>query len=148
MRNPFDFISRQWQSWGFGVQSPWAYSFVKEVIKERLPYYDYYLIDRKFLNEDDRKRQKLYLRLRNRYPKCRFYSLKGDSKTNHELINNEDICFDEVFVLEGIRDNKLLYEKWLTIRDENAIGITFDLYDIAICFPANDKFKQHYKLNY
>ncbi len=52
---------------GFGVQSPWAYAFIRYVINERYPYYAYE--DLKEIssgyNKDDKKLAKLYFRLAN-----------------------------------------------------------------------------------
>jgi hypothetical protein len=139
-------ISRWWHSMGFGIQSPWAYSFVKDVIGEKSSYYGYDRIDREYQSKRERRRQKLYLRLRNRYPNCRIYSLEHLQQLSDA--GAEGIRCDEVFVLEGIRTSRSAFNTWLRLRDSDAVGITFDLYDIAICFPRDNKFKQHYKLKY
>ncbi len=146
MQSITDRISRWWHSLGFGIQSPWAYSLVTDVIAEKLPYYDYRRIDREFSSPRERRRQKLFLRLRNRYPQCRFYAidalpLSGGNST-------DGIMTDGVFVLTGIRTSEHTFRQWLAIRDSDAIGITFDLYDIALCFPEEGRIKQHYKLKY
>ncbi len=146
MQSITDRISRWWHSLGFGIQSPWAYSLVTDVIAEKLPYYDYRRIDREFSLPRERRRQKLFLRLRNRYPQCRFYAiddlpLSGGNPT-------DGIMTDGVFVLTGIRTSEHTFRQWLAIRDSDAIGITFDLYDLALCFPEEGRIKQHYKLKY
>ncbi len=146
MQSITDRISRWWHSLGFGIQSPWAYSLVTDVIAEKLPYYDYRRIDREYRSPQERRRQKLFLRLRNRYPQCRFYAiddlpLSGGNST-------DGIMTDGVFVLTGIRTSEHTFRQWLAIRDSDAIGITFDLYDIALCFPEEGRIKQHYKLKY
>ncbi len=146
MQSITDRISRWWHSLGFGIQSPWAYSLVTDVIAEKLPYYDYRRIDREFSSPRERRRQKLFLRLRNRYPQCRFYAiddlpLSGGNPT-------DGIMTDGVFVLTGIRTSEHTFRQWLAIRDSDAIGITFDLYDLALCFPEEGRIKQHYKLKY
>ena len=52
---------------GFGIQSPWAYSFVRYVINEHYPYYAYSRLRRVFPHSSvsERKMGELYLRLVN-----------------------------------------------------------------------------------
>ena len=42
-------LTRRFKRWrhgrGFGIHSPFAYSFVKETLRQKLPYYAYELID-------------------------------------------------------------------------------------------------------
>lgn len=142
MQGLIDRISRWWHSFGFGIQSPWAYSLVTDVICERLPYYDYERIDREYKSRRERRRQKLYLRIRNRFPRCRFYSIDDLSQGRGDLLT------DEVFVLTGIRNSSEAYKCWIQLRDSDAVGVTFDLYDLALCFPEEGRYKQHYKLKY
>lgn len=142
MQGIIDHISRWWHSFGFGIQSPWAYSVVTDVICERLPYYDYERIDRECKSRQERRRQKLYLRIRNRFPQCRFYSIADLGQSG------EDILTDEVFVLTGIRDSSEAYKRWIKLRDSDSVGVTFDLYDLALCFPEEGRYKQDYRLKY
>lgn len=142
MQGLIDRISRWWHSFGFGIQSPWAYSLVTDVICERLPYYDYERIDRECKSRRERRRQKLYLRIRNRFPQCQFYSIDDLSQGRGDLLT------DEVFVLTGIRNSSEAYKCWIQLRDSDAVGVTFDLYDLALCFPEEGRYKQHYKLKY
>ena len=41
IRNPFVWLYRFRHRRGYGIHSPWAYSFVRDVILERTPYYDF-----------------------------------------------------------------------------------------------------------
>ncbi len=52
---------------GFGVQSPWAYSFIRDVVNERNPYYAYERLEQQFGGgtAGTRKLLRLYLRLAN-----------------------------------------------------------------------------------
>lgn len=52
---------------GFGVQSPWAYSFVRYVVNEHYPYYAYSTLSRVFrcMTVSERKICEFYLRLAN-----------------------------------------------------------------------------------
>lgn len=141
-----DKLSRWRHSLGFGIQSPWAYSFVKDVIADKKPDG----CDENTLcargNSRERRRQRLYRRLQSRYPDYRFCSAEelstedGDGETLVKI--------SPVLVVEGIRASDSAFKAWLRLRDNEAVGITFDLCDIAICFPRNNMFKQHYKLKY
>jgi hypothetical protein len=60
-------ISRWRHSKGFGVQSPWAYRFIRYVVRERYPYYSYDDFS-DYLNGmscEKRSRFKLYFRIAN-----------------------------------------------------------------------------------
>lgn len=52
---------------GFGVQSPWAYAFIRYVIGERWPYYAYERLDRISVKQSWRERRlnRLYFRISN-----------------------------------------------------------------------------------
>lgn len=59
---------RRWKhSRGFGVQSPWAYQFIRYVVNEHYPYYCYEDMKRKHpeLTSRERKMCRLYFRLAN-----------------------------------------------------------------------------------
>ncbi len=58
---------RYFRSRGFGIQSPWAYSFNRYVINERYPYYFYKELDAMHprLSHIDRKLCLLYFRIAN-----------------------------------------------------------------------------------
>lgn len=52
---------------GFGIQSPWAYGFVRYVVNEHFPYYKYGDMEKRFpcMDAVSRKLGKFYLRLAN-----------------------------------------------------------------------------------
>lgn len=60
-------LCRSPYSRGFGIQSPWAYRFVRYVINEHYPYYAYYDLRVKYphCKAVDRKMAELYFRLAN-----------------------------------------------------------------------------------
>ena len=60
-------INRYRQSRGYGVQSPSDYEFIRNVIKERMPYYAYAAMKKRFpkLKKKRRKLCELYFRLVN-----------------------------------------------------------------------------------
>lgn len=67
LRRGLLWISRAKYCRGFGIQSPWAYRFVRYVINEHWPYYAYEDLRRAFprLSLRDRRLGELYLRLAN-----------------------------------------------------------------------------------
>lgn len=69
---------------GFGVQSPWAYSFVRYVVNEHFPYYKYEEIEERFPDIDavDRKLGKFYLRLANYVQPMKVVEVSFSGKTD------------------------------------------------------------------
>lgn len=142
-----DYLLRIGKSRGFGIQSPWAYSFVRDVIFERHPYYAYAEIEDRCISKKEAKRQKLYHRLRNYCHDGHLFIL---NLNNYELSSLRNLMNDvgrsDIVCIEDIY--KCQSGLWDEIREMDCVGITFDLYDLAIVFPKNDMFKQHYKLNF
>lgn len=60
-------LRRMRYSRGFGVQSPWAYRFIRYVINEHYPYYEYTHLNKEVygLNKFTRKLCRLYFRIAN-----------------------------------------------------------------------------------
>ena len=65
MINITEYLKRIGKARGFGIQSPWAYRVVTEVIGEKMPYYCYEDIDRVYKKRSERKFRKLVFRIRN-----------------------------------------------------------------------------------
>ena len=154
---------------GFGIQSPNDYWFVRYVINEHWPYYQYDAIGR----GDDwltRKLGRLYFRLANwRQPAMiaadsyRTYFRAGCRKAafgeSSELVlmtldggwreQFEGLCqkADErsVLVVEGIWKDK---EAWAGIVGDERTGVTFDLYYCGIVMFDRKRKKQHYIINF
>ena len=145
----FDYISRIGKSRGFGIQSPWAYNFVRDVIFEKRPYYIYSEIDKQFSGRKERKKQKLYFRVRN-FVNNKNFSVQDISDINISDIKNisEQYNGEGVIIIENIYSSSANSDKWLQIKNSEHIGITFDLYFCSICFMPNNMYKQHYKLNF
>ena len=72
-------VSRAKYCRGFGIQSPWAYRFVRYVINEHWPYYAYDDLRRQYprLSLRERKLCELYLRIAN-YQQATEAELLGD----------------------------------------------------------------------
>ena len=144
-----DYFSRIGKSRGFGIQSPWAYSFVTDVIMERLPYYAYERIDKEYRTTRERKHEKLMLRIRNFCHKGEVIIFDISNASYADIVAvTLRIKEHDALVVENIYASDEVYKKWLLLRDTEAIGITFDLYSMAICFSRDSKYKQHYKLNF
>ena len=144
-----DYLSRVGKSRGFGIQSPWAYRFVTEVIGETLPYYGYADIEKQYASRQERRFWKLVLRVRNfAYPhECIVTSI--DKMGDDELSADVTRCGSHgaIIVRDIMRDNATR-ERWEGIKADGRIGVTFDLYDFGICFLDTAMHKQHYKLNF
>lgn len=148
MKSIAEYIRRIGKARGFGIQSPWAYSFVTEVIGERSPYYAYDDINRRYHSRKERKRQRLYHRVCNFMYGHRLYIT--DMQHPDEILLQ--LCSmaneDGAVIIEGIHRDKRCSQRWEMLKENELIGITFDLYDIAICFLDRKIIKQHYKLNF
>lgn len=143
-----EYISRVGKSRGFGIQSPWAYRFVTEVIGERWPYYAYEEIDRRYHTKRERKYQKLLLRISNSvYPASMelmdVYNVEKELSPAVEKATNKG-----VIIIEGINDSEGAKELWTWVKEDDRIGVTFDCYYFGICFLDRKIYKQHYKLNF
>lgn len=147
MKTIAEYIRRMGKARGFGIQSPWAYSFVTEVIGERMPYYAYEDINSRYPRRQ-RKRQRLYHRISNFAHPNRVY-ITDIQHPDDIILQLCRMATDRgVVVIENIYRDKASRQRWLQLRDADEIGITFDLYDFAICFLDRKIHKQHYKLNF
>jgi len=64
-----------------------------------------------------------------------------------------DICATRatrksLFVIEGIRYTSQMYALWKRMKQDERVGITFDLYDLGIIFFDKTKVKQNYIVNF
>ena len=149
MISPKEYLLRIGKSKGFGIQSPWAYRFVREVVAERWRYYAYDDIERCYPSRYERKYQKFLFRLRNYVSPhtvmvCDIRSLTPESLSDAILS-----CGPHgAVVIEGIRYDKSTLALWRSITLRSDIGITFDMYSFAVCFLDGEIYKQHYKLNF
>lgn len=53
-----------------------------------------------------------------------------------------------VVVVEGIAYNGPMRRLWKRMREDERVGVTFDLYDVGILFFDRTKIKQHYVVNF
>ena len=168
----FVWLSRIGHCRGFGIQSPTDYGFVRYVINEHEPYYQYKSLGR----GDDwltRKLGLLYFRIANwLQPKvivsdgyqaylqagCQTarlqadadhadlirLKLEGDSRRRLADIYNK-VSERSVLILENIRREKAL---WQEVVSDERIGVTFDLYYCGIVMFDTKRHKHNYIINF
>lgn len=162
-------LSRIRHVWGFGIQSPSDYDFVRHVINEHAPYYAYGK-----LRGDDwltRKLGRLYLRLANwrqphtmaadRYQRywqagCRQIRFGDTYIYNKVELVRIDIADDyealfsrcdaeSVVVVEGLWRDK---QRWQALQHDARVGTTFDLYYCGIVLFDKQRYPHHYIVNF
>lgn len=162
-------LSRILHSWGFGIQSPTDYAFVRYVVNEHWPYYAYQNIKEK--DWKARKLGRLYLRLanwrqpvcmeRDEYEKwwqagCRTTKIVPKGTLRHIELARMDISedwesvvtrcdSDSVVVAENIWQD---WQRWHTITADERVGTTYDLYYCGIVWFDKQRYNHHYKINF
>lgn len=168
----FVWLSRIRHCRGFGIQSPTDYWFVRYVVNEHWPYYQYSELGR----DDDwlsRKLGYLYFRISNwLQPKnvasqdyqsylqagCRsallsedpaqidliHLKVEGDYRKMMDYIYNK-VTARSVMILEGIRNDM---DFWRDVVGDDRTGVTFDLYYCGIVMFDTNRYKQNYIINF
>ena len=124
-RRFFYSITRWPRSHGFGVQSPFAFLFVTQVVRDKKHYDFYDSLESDYIGSDLRLR-KFYLRL--------FHFLNSDQR------------FNEVYVIEGIYSSKCTHALWESVIQSSKVVISFDLYDCGVVFLDGNMPKINYKV--
>lgn len=92
---------------GFGIQSPWAYAFVRYIINEHYPYYAYERLMEhgrsEHLSAIDRKRGMLYFRMAN-YLQPRCVLNIGDRAARYAVYFHEGCNKVDVLSVSDIKD--------------------------------------------
>ena len=149
MKSFKEFISRVGKARGFGIQSPWAYRFVTEVVGERYPYYYYEEIERQYPNVKERKFQKLVFRISNFTYPAETVVMNIEDAHGHALDDAVRRCgTGGAIVLRGINSSDKARQQWQQVLSRQDIGVTFDMYHFAVCFLDTAMYKQHYRLNF
>lgn len=55
---------------------------------------------------------------------------------------------ESLFVIKGICYSKAMKKFWNRVKEDERVGITFDLYDVGLVFFDKTKIKQHYVVNF
>lgn len=169
LKHPLVWLSRISHSRGFGIQSPSDYWFVRYVINEHWPYYQYQVLGQ----DDDWLRKKLgrlYFRLANwRQPEVvvsRDYQAYFKAGCHRSVISDDadradlllmslttdpvEILYNKVnersvLIIEGIQQEKA---RWREIVADERTGVTFDLYYCGIVLFDKTRYKKHYIINF
>ncbi len=110
---PLDFIFdilkwwsriRRWpRTLGFGVQSPWAYNYIRYVIAEHDPYYAYETLQQKYGSAlpDDRQLAQLYFRIANHSQARRWGFALDHYGMKTDYVKCGCNCTDVVDIVDG-----------------------------------------------
>lgn len=115
-------LRRAQYSRGFGVQSPWAYKFIRYVVNEHYPYYKYAQLKQQVygINKRVRKLCRLYFRIANfqqphsfidylPFSSCyKIYTLAGAKKTLYQLISQDTTPESYIRILAEVGDNSIV----------------------------------------
>lgn len=58
------------------------------------------------------------------------------------------VSSDSLFVIKGVGYSKTMKALWNRMKEDERVGITFDLYDVGLLFFDKTKIKQHYIINF
>ena len=125
---------------GFGVQSPWAYELVRDVLFESLPYYAY---DEQNLSSP--MQQQLF-RIRNHFQGQPIVVIdeKGEKANQRGEEVLQTATPDTVLILEHINDENA--DLWTRMVDDPRTIITFDMRKRGMIIFDNKRIKQNYLL--
>ena len=153
---------------GFGIQSPTDYRFVRSVINEHWPYYQY-----DELGQDDdwltQKLGRLYLRLANwRQPAtivsqtahdylhagCRKATITADAVQADLIVAKPEASTEALF--GKLNEQSVLVAEriwqhpqwWRQLMERQQSRVTFDLYYCGIILFDSQRDKQHYVINF
>lgn len=145
IHHPLIWIRRFRHRKGYGVHSPFAYTFLRDVIYEGNHYYAYADIEKELTGNCwkrmvMRKHKRLLFRLKN---------WSGDrpfvytSSWNNEVAQR--LSSDTVLVLDSLQDN---LAAWQRIQNDGNTRVTFDLYDLGIALFEPELTKHNYIVNW
>lgn len=151
-----DYISRWWQSKGFGIQSKSDFAYLHDVIKESSRYYAYNEMDAAFPNassEDTQSAQLLFRLLNNalgthitivgqlspmEQMACRLSKAEPTIVGTFHNLHAADL----VIVKSISTDNSELWQQILQART-----VTFDIKaSLGICLIQKERYPQHYRI--
>ena len=125
---------------GFGVQSPWAYELIRDVLFERLPYYAY---EEQHLTTP--LQQQLF-RIRNHF-KGHPIIIINEKGSYAGILCNDEIQLatpDTILIVEHIHDENATL--WNTIVNDPRATVTFDMGKRGMVTFDKKRIKQNYLL--
>ena len=154
---------------GFGIQSPWAYGLVTEVLCQRQSFYAYDELQQAYPDVKGRRLRlcRLYLRLSN-YRQEQPWTIVLESDASRKLVerylqvgchkshvsltttwpqNIDDYAESDMLVVEGISSSRSQREKWLQLLSNPHVIVSFDLLDCGVCFFDPAKNRHCYVIN-
>lgn len=118
-------LARWPRSHGFGVQSPFAYRFVTEVVRSRRKAEQPEAFYRKF-STTNRRLLRFYARL-------------------YDFVRHEE-GIDRVYVIEGIHADADTHALWQRLIALDKVVVSFDVYDCGVLFVEGKMPKFNYKV--
>ena len=142
--NPYIWLRRIRHRNGYGVHSPFAFGFIKQVLEEHDAYYAYIEMDRGlkwWQRFRYRRHQHLLFRLSN------FWTADNGGMSVKSAENATEVQFHEGLMLV-LTDIHRYRDEWLWVKRNPQVTVTFDLYDIGIAFCLAKLNKQDYIVNW
>lgn len=131
-----DRYSRYAHRHGFGIQSPWAYELVRDVLFEKNAYYAYR--EQNLMDEYAR----LMFRIRNHFRSpWNIVEYEGNATTE---INTSNYSADTILIIK--KDTPHNIEEWNKVVRSNDSAVTFDMKQCGIAFFDHKRAKQNYTL--
>ncbi len=146
----FEHLRRIPRTRGFGVQSPTAYSFLRNVVNES-QFLSLHACEEKLLAAYPHKgarRERFLFRLRYCYPLMTVIDMR--QSFDEFRLDSMVATAKEDFVLVVLHPNadRETAQKWeALVRDKRCV-LTFDMIDCGVVFFDPTKYKQHFKVNY
>ena len=144
LTNPYIWLRRIRHRKGYGVHSPFAYDFIRQVLEEHDAYYAYSVIDSRlkwWQRFRYRRHQHLLFRLHNFWTADKDEILVKPAKDAGQVQMHEGL----MLVLTDIHRYR---EEWKQVKGNPQVTVTFDLYDIGIAFCLARLNKQDYTVNW
>lgn len=142
--NPYIWLRRIRHRKGYGVHSPFAFDFIKQVLEEHDAYYAYSEMDSRlkwWQHFRYRRHQHLLFRLRN------FWTADKGEILVESAGDAEQVQMHEGLMLV-LTDIHRYRGEWKQVRRSPQVTVTFDLYDIGIAFCLARLNKQDYIVNW
>ena len=159
------FLSRWWQSKGFGIESRTDFDYLHDVLREQLPYYAYAELQQEYPQATDKEQRlaQLLFRICNHEQpsEIRFLGLPspinmtaiekvGSLKRGGVMVFGEGEVtlphFHGISVLVLTHIDTLNDELWQRVLD-TPHTITYDIKTVGVALFRPERYAEHYKIN-